>query len=58
MRYDLCNTGRNQKVMAMVDLMSLYRLAGGHFVQDGHHRVGWIDAEVTEFRSSKSLSAV
>jgi hypothetical protein len=44
--------------MAMVDLMSLYRLAGGHFVQDGHHRVGWIDAEVTEFRSSKSLSAV
>ena len=45
-------------MMAMVDLMSLYRLAGGHFVQDGHHRVGWIDAEVTEFRSSKSLSAV
>jgi len=45
--------------------VSLYRLGGGYFVQDGHHRVSvsrfhgaeWMDAEVTEFRSLKTLSA-
>ena len=45
-----------------VDLppVSLYSPDGDFFVQDGHHRVGvvrfhgaeWLDAEVTEFRSS------
>ncbi len=45
-----------------VDLppVSLYSLDGDFFVQDGHHRVSvarfhgveWLDAEVTEFRSS------
>ncbi len=41
--------------------VSLYSLSGDYFVQDGHHRVSvarfhgaeWIDAEVTEFRSSR-----
>ena len=40
--------------------VSLYSLDGDYFVQDGHHRVSvarfhgaeWMDAEVTEFRSS------
>lgn len=40
--------------------VSLYRLDDDYFVQDGHHRVSvarfhgaeWMDAEVTEFRSS------
>ena len=40
--------------------VSLYSLDGDFFVQDGHHRVSvarfhgaeWLDAEVTEFRSS------
>lgn len=40
--------------------VSLYSPDGDFFVQDGHHRVGvarfygagWLDAEVTEFRSS------
>lgn len=38
--------------------VTLYRLGGDYFVQDGHHRVSvyrfhgveWLDAEVTEFR--------
>jgi len=41
--------------------VSLYRLDGNYFVQDGHHRVSvarfhgaeWIDADVTEFRASR-----
>ena len=41
--------------------VSLYRLDGDYFVQDGHHRVSvarfhgaeWIDADVTEYRSSR-----
>jgi hypothetical protein len=41
--------------------VSLYRLDEDYFVQDGHHRVSvarfhgaeWMDAEVTEFRSSR-----
>ncbi len=41
--------------------VSLYKMDGDYFVQDGHHRVSvarfhgaeWIDAEVTEFRSSR-----
>jgi hypothetical protein len=41
--------------------VSLYRLDGNYFVQDGHHRVSvarfhgaeWIDADVTEYRSSR-----
>ena len=41
--------------------VSLYRLDGDYFVQDGHHRVSvarfhgaeWIDGEVTEYRSSR-----
>lgn len=41
--------------------VSLYRLDDDYFVQDGHHRVSvarfhgaeWMDAEVTEFRSSR-----
>lgn len=41
--------------------VSLYRLDNDYFVQDGHHRVSvarfhgaeWMDAEVTEFRSSR-----
>lgn len=40
--------------------VSLYSLDGDYFVRDGHHRVSvarfhgaeWMDAEVTEFRSS------
>ena len=43
--------------------VSLYAIDGDYFVQDGHHRVSvarfhgaeWIDAEVTEFRSSRGL---
>lgn len=43
--------------------VSLYKLGGAYFVADGHHRVSvarfhgaeWIDAEVTEFRSSRLL---
>ncbi len=42
--------------------VSLYRLDGDYFVQDGHHRVSvarfhgaeWIDADITEFRSSRN----
>lgn len=41
--------------------VSLYKMDGDYFVQDGHHRVSvarfhgaeWIDADVTEFRSSR-----
>ena len=41
--------------------VSLYGIDGNYFVQDGHHRVSvarfhgaeWVDAEVTEFRSSR-----
>ncbi len=41
--------------------VSLYKMDGGFFVRDGHHRVSvarfhdaeWIDAEVTEFRTSR-----
>jgi hypothetical protein len=41
--------------------VSLYGIDGDYFVQDGHHRVSvarfhgdeWMDAEVTEFRSSR-----
>ena len=41
--------------------VSLYKLDGDYFVQDGHHRVSvarfhgaeWIDADVTEFRTSR-----
>ena len=41
--------------------VSLYGIDGDYFVQDGHHRVSvarfhgaeWLDAEVTEFRSSR-----
>ena len=41
--------------------VSLYSLDGEYFVQDGHHRVSvarfhgaeWMDAEVTEFKSSR-----
>ena len=41
--------------------VSLYKMDGAYFVQDGHHRVSvdrfhgaeWIDADVTEFRSSR-----
>lgn len=44
--------------------VSLYRLDDDYFVQDGHHRVSvarfhgaeWMDAEVTEFRSSGATS--
>ena len=40
--------------------MSLYKIGDSYFVADGNHRVSvaryhgveWIDAEVTEFRSS------
>jgi hypothetical protein len=40
--------------------VSLYALDGAYFVEDGHNRVSiarfhgaeWIDAEVSEFRSS------
>jgi hypothetical protein len=42
--------------------VSLYRLDGDYFVQDGHHRVSvarfhgaeWIDADITEFKSSRN----
>jgi hypothetical protein len=42
--------------------VSLYRLDGDYFVQDGHHRVSvarfhgaeWIDADITEFESSRN----
>ena len=42
--------------------VSLYRLDGAYFVQDGHHRVSvarfhgaeWIDADITEFESSRN----
>jgi hypothetical protein len=45
--------------------VSLYGIDGDYFVQDGHHRVSvarfhgaeWIDAEVTEFRSSRRPGA-
>jgi hypothetical protein len=46
--------------------VSLYRLGGSYFVEDGNHRVsvarfhgaGWIDAEITEFRvASRRLPA-
>ena len=41
--------------------VTLYKMDDGYFVQDGHHRVSvarfhgaeWIDADVTEFRSSR-----
>ena len=41
--------------------VSLYKMDNDYFVQDGHHRVSvarfhgaeWIDADVTEFRSSR-----
>lgn len=41
--------------------VSLYGIDGDYFVQDGHHRISvarfhgaeWVDAEVTEFRSSR-----
>ena len=44
--------------------VSLYRLDNDYFVQDGHHRVSvarfhgaeWMDAEVTEFRSSRGAN--
>lgn len=43
--------------------VSLYKLGECYFVKDGHNRVsvahfhdaGWIDAEVTEFRTSARL---
>lgn len=43
----------------------LNAIRGSYFVQDGHHRVSvarfhgaeWIDAEVTEFRSSRPIPA-
>jgi hypothetical protein len=46
--------------------VSLYRLDEDYFVQDGHHRVSvarfhgaeWVDAEVTEFRSSRHTKEV
>ena len=42
--------------------VTLYSLDGDYFVEDGHHRVSvarfhgaeWVDAEVTEFRSSRA----
>ena len=45
--------------------VTLYKLGKLYFVKDGHHRVSvarlhgaeWIDAEVTEFRSSADRSA-
>lgn len=44
--------------------VTLYKLGGLYFVKDGHHRVSvarfhgaeWIDAEVTEFKSSTERS--
>lgn len=46
--------------------VSLYRIGGRYFVQDGHHRVSvarfhgaeWIDAEITEFGVRPPTSAV
>lgn len=46
--------------------VSLYGIDGDYFVQDGHHRVSvarfhgaeWVDAEVTEFRSSRRPATV
>jgi hypothetical protein len=46
--------------------VSLYGIDGEYFVQDGHHRVSvarfhgaeWVDAEVTEFRSSRHPNQV
>jgi hypothetical protein len=45
--------------------VTLYKLGKLYFVKDGHHRVSvarfhgaeWIDAEVTEFRTSRDRSA-